>query len=148
MAEITIHADELMAALQDQHGWTEPCYYLDLSSGEILFVPWEMGVDDEIKELVTHRPERFTMIEPLRPMISYQVMEEFTETLPPGRVRDDLEVALRMRKPFWRFKNILRDYPELRKQWFRFEEEAFVKIGREWLEDKDIEASLVTSFEQ
>jgi hypothetical protein len=28
MAEITIHADELMAALQDQHGWTEPCYYL------------------------------------------------------------------------------------------------------------------------
>ena len=80
-------------------------------------------------------------------MISYQVMEEFTETLPSGRVRDDLTLALRMRKPFKRFKDILRDHPELRKQWFRFEEEAFVKIGREWLEERNIEARLVTSGE-
>lgn len=146
-ARIAINADELTAALQDQHGWTEPCYYLDLSNGDILFVPWEMGVSDDLKEMVSHRPERFAIIEPLKPMYSYRVMEDFTKTLPPGDIRDELALALRMRKPFRRFKDILRDYPELRKRWFRFEEEAFMEIGREWLEERGIKARLVASGE-
>ena len=60
-------------------------------------------------------------------------MDDFIGSLPPGDVRDDLKLALRMLKPFKRFKEILNDYPELRNHWLLFEEEAFLEIGREWL---------------
>ena len=69
-------------------------------------------------------------------------MAEFTESLPIGEARRELEFALNQRHPFRRFKDVLLNYPKIREEWFRFHNEAFTKIARNWLEENQVEATL------
>jgi len=46
-------------------------------------------------------------------------------------------------KLFRRFKDILTDYPDLRDEWFKFEEAAYREAAQRWLKENGIDATLI-----
>ena len=133
MAELIIRADELIMAFED-HG-TELQHFLDCQTGEVLSL-LEEDIDEEDRERLDAEPDRYLLIEPVPSSVGYEVMSDFVDTLPAGKARRDLAAALQQRHPFRRFKDVLLNYPSVREDWFRFHEQAFMKIIKEWLDDR------------
>ena len=101
-------------------------------------------MDEEDAERLDAEPDRYLHIEPEPSWVGYEVdVVIFVDTLPEGEVLSELARALQQRHPFRRFKDVLLTYPEVQKEWFRFHEQAFIKIIQEWLDDYGVEATLV-----
>jgi hypothetical protein len=100
-------------------------------------------MDEEDKEPLDADPDRYLLIEPVPSWVGYEVMSDFVETLPEGEARRESARALQQKHPFRRFKDVLSNYPAVREEWFRFHEQAFMKIIQEWLEDHGVEATLI-----
>ena len=139
MTGLTIRADELIMAFEGFG--TEMQHFFDRQTGEVLTVFEDM--DEEDAELLDADPDRFLFIEPVPSYVGYEVMSDFVDTLPEGKVFRELARALQQRRPFRRFKDVLLNYPAVREDWFRFHEQAFIKIIQEWLHDHGVEATLV-----
>jgi len=139
MTALTIRADELIMVFEGFG--PEMQHFLDRQTGEVLTVFEDM--DEEDAELLDADPDRFLLIEPAPSYVGYEVMSDFVDTLPEGKVPRELTSALQQRRPFRRFKDVLLNYPTVREDWFRFHEQAFMKIIREWLDDHGVEATLV-----
>ena len=141
---ITIDAGELIAALLSHDYEFE--YFLDLLTGGIQF----LGEDDVVEEdaqlraSIDEDENRFVFIEPMQSAVGWQIMAEFIEQLPFGKVRDRLTGAVQRSKPFRRFKDELLHYPDVRQDWFAFEYIRMLDVARAWLERKGIEADLKT----
>lgn len=106
-------------------------YFVNTESGEIVI----NGFDDEDlnpdpEELTD---EQYVLIERIEAYESYQQMEDFTLALPEGRAKTVLEQALIRRKPFRKFKDALGNYPDERKAWFGFRDDAMRRVVIRWL---------------
>jgi hypothetical protein len=66
-------------------------------------------------------------------------MARFAESIDDSQLRELLDLALRGRGAFRRFKDVLAHYPRERERWFRFREERLQEAMHEWLEDNGIE---------
>jgi hypothetical protein len=139
MTKLTIRADELIMAFEDQG--SEMRHFFDLQTGEVLDVFEDM--DEEDAERLENEPDRYLQIEPEPSWVGYELMQDFLDTLPEGEVLGELAHALQQRRPFRRFKDVLLAYPEVQKEWFYFHEQAFIKIIQEWFDDNGVEATLV-----
>jgi hypothetical protein len=139
MSGLTIRADELIMVFEGFG--PEMQHFFDRQTGEVLTVFEDM--DEEDAELLDADPDRFLLIEPVPSYVGYEVMSDFVDTLPEGKVPRELTRALQQRRPFRRFKDVLLNYPTVREDWFRFHEQAFMKIIQEWLHDHGVEATLV-----
>jgi hypothetical protein len=140
MTGLTIRADELIMAFED-YG-TDLQNFFDRQTGEVLTVFEDMDMDEEDAERLNADPERYLLIEPVPSSVGYEIMSDFIDTLSEGKVPRELERALQQRHPFRRFKAVLLDYPAVREDWFRFHEQAFMKIIQAWLDDHGVEATL------
>jgi hypothetical protein len=69
----------------------------------------------------------------------YQDMEAFIETVSNRHVRELLEVAIRGKGAFRRFKDVLNDHPAERERWFKFKDAQWHQRALEWLDDEGIE---------
>ena len=139
MTGLTIRADELIMAFEDYGTGLQ--HFFDRQTGEVLTVFEDM--DEEDAELLDADPDRFLLIEPVPSYVGYEVMSDFVDTLPEGQVPSELARALQQRHPFRRFKDVLLNYPAVREDWFRFHEQAFMKIIQEWLDDHGVEATVM-----
>ena len=152
---LPVDLDELALALTSHIG--EYGYYFDLQTGDVLYLPrglddytgaseseLAMAFDFGAPELLTDalrvvsEPRRFVFIRARPSWQSYNLMEDFIATFPPGRLRDALERAISGRKPFRRFKDVLLDYPKERQAWFDFQNEHQRQWAREWLMEQGI----------
>jgi hypothetical protein len=140
MTELTIRADELIIAFED-YG-TELQHFFDCQTGEVLSL-LEEDMDEEDRERLDADPDRYLLIEPASSSVGYEIMSDFVGILPEGKVPRELARALQQRHPFRRFKDVLLNYPSVREEWFRFHEQAFMKIIKEWLDDCGVEVTLV-----
>jgi hypothetical protein len=140
MTGLTILADEIIMAFED-YG-TELQYVFDRQTGEVLPL-FEDAMEEEDIERLNADPERYLRIKPVSSSVGYKVMSDFVDALPEGKVPRELERALQQRHPFRRFKDVLLDNPAVREDWFRFHEQAFMKIIQEWLDHHGVEATLV-----
>ena len=140
MTALTIRVDELIMAFEDQN--SEMQYFFDRQTGEVLTV-FEDLMDEEEVERLDADPDRYLLIEPVPSWTGFDIMSDFVETLPEGKVRRELARAIQQKHPFRRFKDVLLNYPPVREDWFRFHEQAFIKNIKEWLEDHGVEATLV-----
>ncbi len=68
----------------------------------------------------------------------YADMEAFIETVSQAHVQELLQVAIRGKGAFRRFKDVLVDYPEERERWFTFRDERLRQRVLDWLEMEDI----------
>lgn len=143
MARLTVDTEELIVAL-DNHG-SEHEYYLNLETGdvEIVFDEGISGETDEgLAQDMEEHPEKYRPIRPIPSFRSYNVMVDFVESLEDSKAKRRLSDALEGRKPFRNFKETLRYFPEIREDWFRFEEQAQKEFAREWLREEEIDAEL------
>jgi hypothetical protein len=139
---VPVNWDDLEMALTTHRGeWT--CY-LDLRTGEVHLHATDGWADDE-----GTRPAeaidaglaagQLVWVEPLGSSIEYRWMVAFTETVSWRRLRDRLEIALRGRGAFRRFKDALDDAPAERERWFAFRDERLRQAARDWLAEEGIE---------
>ena len=140
MTRLTIRADELIMAFEDYGTGLQ--HFFDRQTGEVLSL-LEEDMDEEDRERLDAEPERYLLIEPVPSSVGYDVMSDFVEILPEGKVPRELTRALQQKHPFRRFKDVLLNYPAVREDWFRFHEQAFMKIIQEWLDDYGVEVTVV-----
>ncbi len=123
-------------------------HFLDKETGEINFYYDGMltGHDDvdedfDIDEYL--EDDRFVVIQGIHSSESYSVMRDFIYSLPDGAAQERLADAIRMSKPFRRFKDTLFHLGDLLDQWYQFQEEAHNRKAQEWLDENEIDAELV-----
>jgi hypothetical protein len=121
-------------------------YFLDTETGEILQISdqWTEAEEIEaIEEKIEREPDRFLDIPDEGSREGYQDMQSFTATIEDDNLREKLQVALDGRGAFRRFRNVLYNYPEKRKDWFSFKDERLKHRVTEWLEENDIEPEFI-----
>ena len=135
---LKIDLDELCSAMADSSYEHE--YYLDLETGEILFISYYM--DDEetgkLKDQVEEDSDRYERIPEAESHEGYEDMVEFIATVKDERLVELLEVAINGKGAFRRFKDMLLNYPEERERWFQFKDGRIQERALEWLGDIDV----------
>ena len=135
---LKIDLDELCSAMADSSYEHE--YYLDLETGEILFISDYM--DDEetgkLKDQVEEDSDRYERIPEAESHEGYEDMVEFIATVKDERLVELLEVAINGKGAFRRFKDVLLNYPEERESWFQFKDDRMEEKALEWLDDIDV----------
>lgn len=131
---LVIDLDELCWALNSRDPLGQSSHWLNLESGELLFVA-EPGTLDEATE-DPRNDERWLHIEAIDSSEAFCIMEDFVDQCDDARLARALEQALQQRKPFRRFKDTLADHLAQREAWFAFERQAKEKIARRWCEDQ------------
>ena len=135
---LKIDLDELCSAMADSS--CEHEYYLDLETGEILFISDYMD-DEEIgklKDQVEEDSDRYERIPEAESHEGYEDMVEFIATVKDERLVELLEVAINGKGAFRRFKDVLLNYPEERESWFQFKDDRMEEKALEWLGDIDV----------
>jgi hypothetical protein len=133
----------LLEALEDHSDMAE--FYLNKQTGEIHRISLmfdSMEEQREIYDRIELEPDRWVKIEPEPSRNAFQVMEDFVEGLPEGENKRMLTRTLSFKKPFSNFKTALLDMPELRKQWFDFQQRHINSVAEDWLKAEGIEAQL------
>jgi len=144
MARIRIGQDDLITALEE-HSYE--CYYvLDLTNGEVHWVPTELSGldrDEELEAQMEAEPERFRKVQSLPSRVGFAIMEEFADSLPDSRMKDRLFHALHGRRPFRHFKDVLNDDEQVSDAFFRFRDQEMLIHAQEWLDEEGLDAELV-----
>jgi len=154
MKKLKVDAEDIAMIMENQDRLGS--YYLDTETGEVISIPeelmsaleegesceglpaWELELLPQAKEIFEGN-ERYEEI-PTRPSHeAYDVMVEFVSDVKDGRMRSRLESALHGKGAFRRFRDTLREYPEVEKEWFKFKDERDKEMVKEWLESIGIE---------
>jgi hypothetical protein len=135
---LKIDLDELYSAMENSSYEVE--YYLDLETGEILFV--SEGMDDEetgkLKIQIGEELDRYELIPKAESYEGYRDMQAFIATVEDDHLSELLEVAINGKGAFRRFKDVLLNYPEERERWFQFKDDRMKERALEWLDDIDV----------
>ena len=126
---------EIYFAMDDNSD--EHSYYLDLETGEILFISYYMEEEEkeELVDRVDEDPDRYEQIPRAESHEGYEDMEDFIDTLENEHLAKLLQVAIRGKGAFRRFKDVLESYPEERERWFSFKDDRLRERSLEWLDD-------------
>ena len=131
---LKIDIDELCNVMEDHSFDNE--YYLDLETGEILFVSEYMNDEViDIKNRIEEEYERFEQIPQVESYEGYRDMEDFIATVDNNRLVDLLEVAIQGKGAFRRFKDVLLNYPDEEEKWFQFQDSRIEERALEWLDE-------------
>ena len=140
MEKKTLHIDlgELCDAMENSSFENE--YFLDIETGEILFISEYM--DDEetekLKDKIEEEFERYEQIPKAESHDGYRDMEDFIATMENKHLTELLEVAINGKGAFRRFKDVLLNYPKERERWFKFKDDRMEERALEWLDDIDV----------
>jgi hypothetical protein len=133
---LAIELEELIWALNSRDPLGESSHWLNLESGELLFLADPDATDEAGED--PRDNDRWQCVEPIESSQAFEVMEDFAERCGDARLAHALGQALQQRKPFRRFKDTLAAYPEQRDTWFAFEREGMEVIARRWCEGRGI----------
>lgn len=152
MDRIRIDLDQLAVALSDH----DSQWVLDTLTGDIVMADWvrdpdmreELGIDageedDWDDGFGPLEGGRFQSIEPVESRQGFRWMENFALRQEDERVRERLLDALDRPRPFRRFKDALHEFPQVRDEWYRYEDRKLKERAREWLSARGIEAELL-----
>ena len=135
---LNINLDELCEAMENSSYENE--YFLDLETGEVLFISEYMDDEDseKLKERIEEDFERYERIPKAESHEGYQDMVDFIASVDNERLTELLEVAINGKGAFRRFKDVLLNYPEERDRWFQFKDDRIQEQALEWLGDIDV----------
>jgi hypothetical protein len=97
---------------------------------------------DEVElalEILLDENERYIRIPERGSHAAYRSMAGFIETVDDLYLREELSEALNGKVAFWRFKDVLIDYPKDRKSWHGYNAKTMKKEIAEWLDSIAIE---------
>lgn len=130
--------DVLVMALRDQNMDThDMAVVLDRTTGRVHVWTSDTGLDgDESIDGDAVDEMDVTIVEALPPHVWFGHMESFVGGLAPGSARDDLARALRERKPFRRFRDVLHQrHPDLVAAWRGHEDACQRAEALSWVDD-------------
>ena len=149
MKKLKVDVEDIALIMENQDRFGSQ-YYLDTETGESILIPeelmdaleegescedlpaWEIELLPQAKAIF-EESERYEEI-PTRPSHeAYDVMVEFASDVKDGRVGSRLESAFHGKGAFRRFKDTLREYPEIEKDWFKFKAEKDREMVKDWL---------------
>ena len=132
---LNIDVDELCSAMEDSS--YEYNYYLDLQTGEILFISDYMDDEeiDRLRDQLDEEPDRYERIPKVESYEGYRDMEDFIATVEDEHLAELLGVTINGKGAFRRFKDVLLRYTEERERWFRFRDDRMQERAMEWLND-------------
>ncbi|MEI9479855.1 MAG: UPF0158 family protein [Deltaproteobacteria bacterium] len=155
MKKLRVDVEDI-AMIMDNQDRLGSSYYLDTETGETVIIPdevitaleegesceglpsWEVELLPQAKEIF-EGSERYEEI-PIRDSHeAFQHMADFTQRVKDSRLKGKLELALGGRGSFHRFRDALKEYPELEKEWFKFKADRDKEAVKEWLESIGIE---------
>jgi hypothetical protein len=155
MKKLKVDFEDIAMIMDNQDRFASQ-YYLDTETGEVVAIPdelmsvidegescedlpdWELKLLPQAKEIF-EGSKRYEEIPIRASHEAYEVMVEFASKVMDGRVRSHLESALHGKGAFRRFKDTLREYPEIEKQWFQFKAERDKEEVKDWLESIGID---------
>lgn len=125
--------------------------HFDLDTGEVhtlersLLSEAEDFEDDEEDE---HNPEwdlairivssdRFVRLPTKADIDEWAIRNEFSDSFPKARIREELLDAIRGAGAFRAFKIVIRRH-NIESDWYAFREKALTEIARDWCEENDI----------
>jgi len=151
--KLAVDMGELTFAFDHSEGITS---YLDIETGSVLHITDDVlfGLEDALLNEDDWRHEaapealqiqdglgtRYLEIPQVDSFTGYNDMVEFITTIEDDHLRELLDVAVRGKEAFRRFKDVLYDYPESRQRWFEFKDEQMRGRVVRWLAAHDIEA--------
>lgn len=121
----TVSGDLLLKA-EDSSDGAEPDDLLEWQEEE-----WEVA-----KRIVSAE-DRFEMLPTKFDVHEWSIMQDYSLSLEPGRLRDDLLHAIHGRGAFRNFKDTLRRHG-VEPAWFEFRTEALRKIAIDWCDEHQI----------
>lgn len=155
MKKLKVDLEDIAMIMENQDRF-ETQYYLDTETGEVVAIPeelmsaldggescdglpaWELELLPRAKEIY-EGSQRYAEI-PTRPSYEgYNLMVEFAEGVTDRKIRRELSIALDGKGAFRRFKNVLRDYPDVEKKWFELKAKRDKEAVKDWLESIGIE---------
>lgn len=131
--QVPADLEEICAAFEDSS--IKHRYYLDLESGETLFISDFTETEEKIDEWFG---EGCIPIPKISLDEGYEDMEDFIETVEDENLKEKLRTAIDGKGAFRRFKNVLLKYPEEKERWFKFQNSRVIERVKEWLEDEGI----------
>ena len=154
MKKLKVDLEDIAICMENQR--YESNFYLDMETGETLAIPdevmtaleeeefreglpaWELELLPQAKEIF-EGSARYVEI-PVRPSHeAYEAMARFTEKVKDRNLQNRLSSALKGKGAFGRFKDTLREYPEIEKGWFKFKADRDKEEVKDWLESIGIE---------
>ena len=135
---LKVDRDELCSTIEDNSD--EHKYYLDLETGEILFISdyMEDNERENLRKRIDDDPSRYEGLPKAESREGYEDMKAFISTLEDDCLAKLLEVAINGKGAFRLFKDILLNYPEERERWFQFKDDRTDERAREWLDSIDV----------
>ncbi|MGZ5077699.1 MAG: UPF0158 family protein [Methylobacter sp.] len=136
-----INLSDLIQALTTRFDMEEGGFFLDTETGDILLKTEGIDEGDVPEDLEDNL--RYLLIDPLDSNESFQIMEDFVDSLGDTKDADRLRDALNRRKPFRQFKDTLHEHTDLSDAWYIFEQKELERLASEWREENEIEAEWV-----
>ncbi len=126
-----------------EHCTYDSQYILDLQEQEIIFVSEFLEDGEEIQEIFDAVDEDETgryVLFPIRTdsRDGYRDMELFIDTIQEPLIRDLAWETISGAGAFQRFKNFIRKYPDLEREWYRWKDERGRLRAAEWLEEEGL----------
>ncbi len=114
--------DQIIYGMEDQ----EHDYYVDLRRLELV-------AEHEIEE---PDEDRYVLIPEWRPVDGYNLMERFLQQLRNPIYRERLrEILASGRRVFRRFKDTVKEQPEIERMWYSFKDREMHRMVYEWYND-------------
>lgn len=147
---------EEVALLMETQEREDTNYFLDMETGETLAMPgevmraaeegesteglpdWELQLLPQAREILEGSP-RYIEIPVRLSREAYDLMVAFVRTLKDQSLQEEVYSALKGKGAFRRFKDALREKPEVEKEWFKFKAEKDKEEVKDWLESIGIE---------
>ena len=100
---------------------------------------WMKEAIQEADQVEAGYGSRYVRVPTLESSEGYQIMADFIPTVGDRRLQGLLELAIRGRGAFRRFKDVLAEYPRERERWFAFHDARLRELALRWLELEEIE---------
>ena len=147
---------EEIAFIMEMQDKMDSCY-LDIQTGEIISIPediiwkledenaeellndemlpdWEKKLIPKAEEILYGDSDRYYEIPTIPSYELYNLRVEFARNIRNDEIREKLLYALQGKGAFRRFKDVIREYPQIEKEWYEFEHNYLISQAKEWVE--------------
>ncbi|MDD2553113.1 MAG: UPF0158 family protein [Desulfotomaculaceae bacterium] len=112
-------------------------YYVDLQTGDVkFFSALDFPEHAEVMKRLDRQTERFVRLPKIEKEFSLQVKKDYIATIEDQNLKSQLENELEADA---RYRRILMDYEDERRQWYKFQDEKYADYLKKWFMEKGIE---------
>lgn len=111
-------------------------YYLDAQTGDVSFLsPMDFPEHEVMIKKFNKNPERYIPLPKLEQDFALKTRQDYLAKVADPYLKGLLEKAT----DGVRFRNVLMEYEEARRQWYKFQNDRYAEFLKEWFREKGIE---------